>query len=35
MSCPVPPGNEHYPITVPTEDGPPKIVCAKCQQVIG
>lgn len=35
MSCPVPPGEEHYPITVPQEDGPPVIKCAKCQQVIG
>lgn len=31
MSCPVPPGNEHYPIQVITEHGV-KRVCAKCQQ---
>jgi hypothetical protein len=33
MSCPVPPGNEHYPITV-VRDGVPVLVCAKCQQLI-
>ena len=33
MSCPVPPGKEHYPITV-ERDGVPVLVCAKCQQLI-
>lgn len=32
MSCPQPPGKEHFPIEVPQPDGPPKRICAKCQQ---
>lgn len=32
MSCPVPPGNEHYPIDT-VKDGVPVRMCAKCQQV--
>lgn len=32
MSCPVPPGNEHYPIQSQDPQGNPITVCAKCHQ---
>lgn len=35
MSCPTPPGEEHYPINTQDNEGHPIVVCAKCQQVIG
>ncbi len=34
MTCPVPPGNEHFPVQTQDKDGFPITVCAKCQQVI-
>lgn len=33
MSCPAPPGEEHYPVQI-EHNGVPITVCAKCQQVI-
>ena len=32
MSCPVPPGREHYPIDTQDKDGVPVRICAKCQK---
>lgn len=32
MTCPTPPGKEHYPIETRDKDGVPIRVCAKCQQ---
>lgn len=35
MSCPFPPGNEHYPVPSQDRNGNPILVCAKCQKIIG